>query len=48
VVKEKDKKFTLVGVTSYVLGNTCLGGPQVFTRVVSFLPWIKSMSGLRV
>jgi hypothetical protein len=48
VVKEKDNKYTLVGVFSYVLGYSCLEGPQVFARVSSYLPWIRSKSGLKV
>jgi secreted trypsin-like serine protease len=48
VVKENDNKYTLVGVTSFGFGDTCLEGPTVFTRVSSYLPWIRSKTGLKV
>ena len=49
VILGKDKKYTLYGVTSFVKDlNTCLGGPDAFVRITSYLDWIKEKSGLRV
>jgi secreted trypsin-like serine protease len=48
VILEKDKKYTLYGVTSFVKDTTCIGGPDAFARVTSFLDWIKKKTGLPV
>jgi hypothetical protein len=47
VILGKDKKYTLHGVTSFSAGSTCLKGPNAFTRVASYLDWIKKTSGVR-
>lgn len=43
----KDNKWTLMGIVSfgpvYCGRNDFDGAPAVFTRVSSYLPWIKSV-----
>jgi hypothetical protein len=46
VIQGKNKKFTLYGVASFVKTKKCVDGPGAFTRVTSYLDWIKKKSGV--
>jgi secreted trypsin-like serine protease len=42
----KDKKFTLLGLTSY--GGKCSdGSPGVYVRLTYYLKWISGKTGLK-
>jgi hypothetical protein len=46
VYLEKDGKYTLVGISSFVAANGCLPWPSGFTNVIRYLCWIAKHTGI--